>query len=58
MNRKISALADNRFVFFVNLHDDFLLAGHLAPEYTIDGVHLTAHGYKVWQGDILPFVEQ
>jgi len=58
MNQRIAVLADSRSVFFVSLHDDFLFAGQLAPEYTLDGVHLTAHGYKVWQGDLFPFIER
>jgi lysophospholipase L1-like esterase len=56
-NQRIAALADNRSVFLLNLHDDFLRDGQLVPEYTIDGIHLNARGYWVWRGDTLPLLK-
>jgi lysophospholipase L1-like esterase len=55
MNRKISSFADGRSIFYVNIHDDLLADNELAPQYTVDGIHLTGAGYAVWRQRILPF---
>jgi lysophospholipase L1-like esterase len=56
MNQRLSSFADGRSTFYVNIHDDLLENGELAPRYTVDGIHLTGTGYQVWKKRILTFV--
>jgi lysophospholipase L1-like esterase len=58
MNQRISSYADSRSIFYINIHDDLLENGELAPRYTVDGVHLSGAGYGVWKQKILPYLSR
>ena len=55
INERVAALnlqlkkytAQNRIIF-LNLNEKLSIDDHLKEEYTIDGVHLSAAGYKIW----------
>lgn len=55
-NNRIAKLADNRTVFYVPVHDDFMRDGQMSPDFTMDGIHLNGRGYRVWKSDILPIL--
>lgn len=50
VNQQIKALASEKKITLIDLHPHFVDAdGRLDKKYTIDGLHLTAEGYKVWK---------
>ncbi len=57
MNRRIQSLARDNSVTYIDLFDDLAAGGKLKPDYTVDGVHLSGHGYEVWKRRILPLLE-
>jgi lysophospholipase L1-like esterase len=58
MNQTISGYADNKSIFYIDVHDDLLENDELAPGYTTDGIHLSGAGYIVWKQRILPFLSR
>lgn len=56
MNQIISGFADNKSIFYINIHDDLLEKNELGSRYTVDGVHLSGAGYHVWKQRVLPFL--
>jgi len=58
MNQTISSYADNRSIFYINIHDDLLENNELARRYTLDGIHLSGAGYNVWKQRVLPFLKR
>jgi lysophospholipase L1-like esterase len=44
--------AENRIIF-LNLNEKLSVDNHLKEEYTVDGVHLSALGYKIWSGYVV-----
>jgi lysophospholipase L1-like esterase len=57
INGKLSRLADNKQVFYLDIGDKFLTAdGTLTTEVMGDGLHPTAKGYKIWADAIMPTV--
>lgn len=51
VNTNLKALAAEKNITLIDLHPHFLdAAGKLDKKYTIDGLHLTAEGYKIWKG--------
>lgn len=56
MNRTISRYADDKSIFYINIHDDLLENDELALRYTVDGIHLSGAGYNVWRQRVLPFL--
>jgi len=56
MNRSISGYADDKSIFYINVHDDLLENDELALRYTVDGIHLSGAGYSVWKQRVLPFL--
>lgn len=50
VNSQLKAIAQEMKITLIDLHPHFLdAAGKLDKKYTIDGLHLTAEGYKVWK---------
>ena len=58
-NVKIKMLAEKYGFAFVDLYSALmnLETGEIYPEYTTDGGHLTAEGYKVFTETLTPFIE-
>lgn len=46
-NRLEKVLQIKANVTFLNVYDEFYWQGHLNPEYTIDGTHLSPQGYEL-----------
>lgn len=54
LNRRLSALADNKKVFYLGFEEIFDdESGALSVEYSGDGIHLYAKCYKLWRDWIL-----
>lgn len=48
MNKRLEEeLQSHKNVIFVNVYNDFYWNGEINPEYTLDGVHLSAKGYEL-----------
>lgn len=48
-NKILKAIAEKNSVTYLDLHGDFIDENdQLNKDYTIDGIHLTGKGYKVW----------
>lgn len=58
VNTALRSLAGQKGCPFIDLHPRFLLNGQLHPEYSVDGVHLSGEGYKLWTKTIKPYVEE
>lgn len=58
-NVKIKMLAEKYGFAFVDLYSALmnLETGEIYPEYTTDGGHLTAEGYRVFTDTLTPFIE-
>lgn len=56
MNQTIIGYADNKSIFYIDVHDDLLENDELASRYTTDGIHLSGAGYSVWGQRVLPFL--
>jgi len=48
LNKLLTEYADKHKIIFLNLNKGLSSDNHLKEIYTIDGVHLSAAGYKVW----------
>ncbi len=60
INRKLNDWCSENNVQFVNLFDSFTKkdSEYLKPEFTNDGLHLTAKGYLTWVKIIYPFIKR
>lgn len=58
LNSAISHIADNRSIFYVDLHSQFVKDGILPCGLTADGLHLNAAGYAVWDRQIQSLIAQ
>ena len=56
LNREIERLAKKYGAECVDLWDVLTKNGELLPEYTTDGVHLTASAYTLWAGRLKPLL--
>lgn len=57
-NGALRSLAGQKKLPFVDLHERFVHNGQLNPAYSVDGVHLSGEGYKLWTKTIKPYVEE
>ncbi|WP_167604894.1 GDSL-type esterase/lipase family protein [Maribellus sediminis] len=59
INQKLNDWCSENDVEFVNLFDAFIESDsdYLDPEFTNDGLHLTAKGYLTWIKIIYPFIK-
>lgn len=55
-NQELENLAYEYDIKFINLFDYFYKDGDLIPEYTHDGLHLTAEGYVRWKEIVIPYM--
>jgi lysophospholipase L1-like esterase len=54
-NREIRAIADELGVTYIDLYPAFLAPdGSIRDELTLDEVHLTGAGYRLWQSRLQP----
>ena len=60
INKKLKEWCAANKVHFVNLFDSFTEAGtdYLNPDFTNDGLHLTANGYLKWAEIITPLISE
>lgn len=58
LNSRITTLSKQHNATFINLFPFFESKGQIKNEYTIDGVHLSPEGYKVWTEQIKKYVPQ
>ena len=56
LNRRLIRLAKENGVEFVDLNGALCDDRGLKPAYTVDGVHLSAAGYRTWAARIAPLV--
>lgn len=56
LNREIERLAKKYGAECVDLWDVLTKNGELLPEYTVDGVHLTAPAYQLWADKLRPLL--
>ncbi|CAM3044034.1 hypothetical protein SPAN111604_01065 [Sphingomonas antarctica] len=56
LNRALLGLATRRGVAWLDLVPMFKVDGHLRPELTIDGAHLNAAGFAVWERQLAPLM--
>lgn len=50
INQELKAIADRSGVTYLDLFSQFVDAdGQIQPDYTTDGIHLSAKGYAAWQ---------
>lgn len=56
-NALLRAMAERRGLTFIDIWSDMQKNGELPVEYTFDGVHLKADGYRVWIDKIRPYVK-
>ena len=57
-NSLMAQLADNHSVFYIDFRNAFFENGVLARRLTVDGVHLSAAGYRLWRDSIEPIVNE
>lgn len=57
LNRALEDLAMRRGAQYVDLASVVATSGRIAPQYTIDGIHLTAAGYKRWRDALAPYID-
>lgn len=58
LNNKIKSFASKYNGTFINLYSLFNKNGDMNPIYTVDGVHLTGEGYKIWANAIRNYIAQ
>ena len=57
INKKISKLADNKNIFFLDINNRFINeSGELSQEVMHDYLHLTKQGYEIWAASMAPVV--
>lgn len=57
LNDRLKTATKKYNAIFIDLNPSFLKNGYMNPIYTVDGVHLTGEGYKVWVSNIRKYVE-
>lgn len=58
LNRELMNLSKLHKVFYIDMHDKFELNEKLNPLYTLDGIHLSEEGYKIWINEVERFVNE
>jgi lysophospholipase L1-like esterase len=58
LNSAISHIADNRFIFYVDLNSQFVKDGILPGDLTVDGLHLNGAGYAIWDRQIQSLIAE
>lgn len=56
LNKELKSFAESVDATYVDLYPDFVVDNQLNPNWTIDGLHFDASGYKVMQRDIAPYL--
>lgn len=56
LNETLKALAAQMKVTFIDLYPLMLRDAKLDPAYTIDGIHLSPAGYRVWIDALAPYI--
>lgn len=56
VNASLKRMADAEHVHWVDLYSYFLDGGLIDESLTIDGIHLSARGYRVWRKVMDPFI--
>lgn len=57
LNGRLFSLANSMNVTFLDFHADFLTDKELNPEFSLDGVHLSAKGYLKWHDLLKPHID-
>ena len=58
-NRHIKAIADELGVVYIDLYPAFLAPdGSIRDELTLDELHLSGEGYRVWQTRLEPVMRE
>jgi lysophospholipase L1-like esterase len=57
-NDRVKALTKQHNATYVNLFPYFLKNGQINKLFTVDGVHLSAEGFKVWRDNIRKYIPQ
>ena len=58
LNNRLGKLAASKNILFINLNTHLAKGGILNAEFTTDGIHLNAAGYRVWKRAIEPILMQ
>lgn len=58
LDSRISALSKQHQATFINLFPHFEQNGEIKKEYTIDGIHLSLEGYRVWTDQVKKYIPQ
>ncbi len=53
LNLQLKKYAAQNRIIFLNLNEKLSIDNHLKEEYTVDGVHLSALGYKIWSSYVI-----
>jgi hypothetical protein len=56
LNQRLMSLCGTGACTYVDLNSTLAPEGKLAPEFSIDGVHLNGEGYAVWKAEIEPLM--
>lgn len=56
LNMRLIELAERKGIKFIDLNSVLAKNGTLASEFTSDGIHLNAAGYRIWARHIKPYV--
>jgi hypothetical protein len=56
LDKRISALSKQHNATFINLFPYFVGNGQIKKQYTIDGIHLSPEGYRVWKEHIKNYI--
>ncbi len=58
LNSAICHIADDRSIFYIDLNSQFVKDGMLPSGLTVDGLHLNAAGYAIWDRQIQSLIAQ
>lgn len=57
INSFLKANAAKQNYTFIDIYSSLVLDGKLNPEYSFDGIHLTAQGYLLWSDLLKPYLD-
>ena len=58
VNEGLKKIAADEHIVLIDIHPYFLDSkGRMKKEYTLDGLHPNADGYKIWKKILLPFLK-
>lgn len=55
-NEQLKKIAEQYQLTYIDLFSSFVKDGHIQPDLTVDGVHLTAAGYKMWTDGVSKYL--